>query len=194
MELHVGAGVSDASVDDAPIEAPVLYVAPGVHVVRAKGPQGPFEQRYETKGGSLLSVVVAPPQSATPEPTPPPIPVQGPAPQPTPRVEAPIRVEPARSGWSPLVVVAEGALTLVAVGLTIWSGMQTLSTLHEFESKPSARGLEDGRSQQTRTNVLIGTSIGLGVITGVTALFLVDWRGGVAPAASAGTLGVRATF
>jgi hypothetical protein len=81
-----------------------------------------------------------------------------------------------RTGWSPTIVIVEGVVTLVTAGVTVWSGLDTLSTLDAYKAHPTRAILESGRSEEIRTNVLIGVSSGLAAITAVTALFLVDWR------------------
>ena len=39
----------------------------------------------------------------------------------------------------------------------------------------SCQAYQDGRSKQLRTNVLLGTTIGLGVVTGVIGVFFTQW-------------------
>ena len=65
-----------------------------------------------------------------------------------------------RPHWSPLVVFITGGATLVAVGLSIWSGLDAMNRLHDFEARPTQGILDSGRAAEVRTNVLLGTSIG----------------------------------
>lgn len=146
-----------------------VYVAPGDHVVEGNAPSGEAVRRTVTVGaGQVLSVAL---ESAPVAPPPPPTRVA--APEPT----RPTGEEPSRGFHLPWpVVVVGGALTVVAGGLATWSGLSTLSQRDAFDSTPSQDKLDDGKSAQLRTNVLIGTTVGLAVLTGVAAIF-VDWRG-----------------
>jgi hypothetical protein len=188
IELQKGEGVSSVSVDGAPVDAPAVYVLPGAHLLRAQGAHGPIEQSQSFRAGDDVSVLLAEPapapsierQADTVAPTP-----AAPAAPPTApatRVVAPARdvvaqPAPQRSGWSPAVVFVEAGVTLAVAGVTTWSGLETLSTLHSFEANPTQGSLDTGRSEELRTNVLIGASIGLALLTAATAIFLVDWRG-----------------
>ena len=95
----------------------------------------------------------------------------------------------AAGGVSPWLVGGGGVLTGVAVAATIASGLSTLSALDTFNAHPTASNLATGQSMQARTNVLLGVSIGLGVMTTATAIWLVDWRG-ADDATSASGIGV----
>lgn len=147
-----------------------VYVAPGDHVVEGNAPSGEAVRRTVTVGaGQILSVAL---ESASVAPPPPPTVVAAPETPPRPTGEA--RDRGFHLPWP--VVVVGGALTVVAGGLATWSGLSTLSQRDSFDSSPSQDKLDDGKSAQLRTNVLIGTTIGLAVLTGVAAIF-VDWRG-----------------
>jgi hypothetical protein len=169
IEVHVDAGVEDARVDDTPIDGPFVYVLPGAHVLRGVGAHGPLEARTSVAAGAAVSVVLA--EAEPPPAAPPPAPPAAPPPS---RARAP---ESASTGWSPVVVLVGGALTVVLTGLTVWSGLDTMSTLHTFEATPTQGGLDSGRSEEVRTNVLLGASLGAAALTAVTAAFLVDWHG-----------------
>lgn len=174
IEVHVSSGVEQARIDDAPITAPAVYVVAGTHVIRATSARGPIEQQHAVKEGEVISVVLAPPASSGNDP-----PVVAPAPPPRTDLRTSVDRDTTspRKGWSPTVVWIGGGLTLVAAGLTTWSAFDTLAKLDDFEAAPTQEKLEDGRSKEIRTNVLLGTSIGLAAITGAIALLLVDWRG-----------------
>ncbi|MCC6526574.1 MAG: hypothetical protein IT373_28255, partial [Polyangiaceae bacterium] len=99
----------------------------------------------------------------------------------------------------------------VGVGATtIWSGVDTVKNPGADAVRAACQGLgsdcpeyQDGRQKQLRTNVLIGVTAGLGVLTAVFA-GVSDWAalgGGSAPVATAlelgpegGSLGLRASF
>ncbi len=91
-------------------------------------------------------------------------------------------------GWSPTVFWIGTGLTAVAGGLTIWSGIDTKNNPGADTVKaacqsnsPDCQSLyDDGRSRQLRTNVLIGVTAGLGVVTIVVGAVATDWHGGSA--------------
>jgi hypothetical protein len=75
------------------------------------------------------------------------------------------------------VTIIGGVLTAAAGGLTIVSGLDTKKKRDAFPDDRTQENLDQAFASQTRTNVLLGTTIGLGVITGVIALFFTDWDG-----------------
>jgi hypothetical protein len=166
IEVH-GSVIEQLSVDERPSEDRITYVSPGAHVVRAVVAGALVQQTPEVAAGDVVALVFEPPPpNASPEP-------RGPAPTAEPLPPAP---PPGRSGASPWLVVGGGVLTGVAVATTTASGISTLTALDAFNAHPTAANLATGQSMQARTNVLIGVSIGLGVMTTATALWLVDWR------------------
>jgi hypothetical protein len=78
-----------------------------------------------------------------------------------------------------------GALTAVAGGFTIASGLDTVSKRDAFLGDKTQDRLDTAFSSQSRTNVLLGTTIGLGVVTGVIAVFFTEWSGSVTPSKEA---------
>jgi hypothetical protein len=105
-------------------------------------------------------------------------PTSAPAPQPAPALAtSPAPEATTSSGWSPTVVYVEAGVTGLAGLLTIWSGLNTKAYKDgPFASNENADTLGEGLYRERRTNVLLGTTIVLAVVTGVTALFLVDWK------------------
>ncbi|MDF2697283.1 MAG: hypothetical protein K0S65_5666, partial [Labilithrix sp.] len=68
-----------------------------------------------------------------------------------------------------------------------------------FDAERSQRNLDDGKGKQLRTNVLIAVTATAAVLTGVAAIWLVDWRQrgsdtNVKVGAGPGALVLRATF
>ena len=164
LEVHANE-LTDLKVDGAAFDVGdqsassfVVYVTPGTHVIEGKhGDKTAEERPVATQGGSM-SVVLVPPKDA-----PPPV--------------APVVVtEKPRSGWSPIVVAVGGGLTAVAAGFLVWSGVDTLNQRSTFDAAPTQANLDTGKSDQVRTNVLLGVTLGLAVVTGVVAIFLVDWK------------------
>ncbi len=72
--------------------------------------------------------------------------------------------------------IAAGA-TLLAGGLTMASGLATSGTHDDFmRDRTNASLAEDGRSAESRTYVLFGTTAGLAIGTTVLGLFFTKWR------------------
>jgi hypothetical protein len=68
--------------------------------------------------------------------------------------------------------------TLVSVGVTaalggvlIWSGVDTLDGVPAYTTNPTAAGLADGQSRETRTNWLVGATALAATVTAVLAVF-----------------------
>jgi len=105
------------------------------------------------------------------------LPVEPPA-----RPRSPVRAPPAapapRHGGelSPYWAIGGAAVTLVLVGVTTWSGLDT-STAHEaYVAVPTAQGWNDGRDKQLRTNVLLGTTAAAGIATVLIAALWTQWE------------------
>jgi tetratricopeptide (TPR) repeat protein len=165
LEIHA-ASFESVTVDGAPIEelddqgTAVVYVTPGAHAVEGTAHGKKAREKPDVQAGSSSSVVLQIPETPV---------VVAPVPQPPP--------EEKHSGWSPVVVAVGGGLTAVGLGLTIWSGLDTLAQRQTFESSQTQLNLDDGRSKQLRTNVFIGVTAGVAALTTVAAIFLVDWKG-----------------
>jgi hypothetical protein len=69
-------------------------------------------------------------------------------------------------------------MTLGVGGVALWSALDTMSALQKFNDSPTQSNLDDGRAKEVRTNVLLGVSIGLAVVTTAAAVWLVDWGTG----------------
>jgi len=170
-------------VDRSPADSSTWYVSPGGHVVRIFDGERDESTAATVQAGRSVSVALAPPPPRGPV-SPPAGAAVAPAPAPpvvsSPPVDrhgASAGERPARAGWSPVVVLVEGGLTVLATGFTVWSGLDTLAERNRFDSAPSRDRFDRGRAKQLRTNVAIGVSIALAAITAATALWLVDWRG-----------------
>jgi hypothetical protein len=94
-------------------------------------------------------------------------------------------------------------LTAVAGGLTIASGIDTLHNPGEDAVRRECAGqtescpaYQKGRDAQLRTNVLIGVTAGVGVVTGVIGLFLTQWTkpAPVRPVAGLREVGIEGVF
>ena len=157
------------SSEDAP--ETVFYVEPGDHelVVSWTGDRTKTSIVSATAGGDeTLTFEAPPPRVAAVVALPPP-------PPPPPASAKPL---------SPVFFYSGAALTLVSLGVTIWSGV-------DAENNPGAAAVrrdcagqgtscaeyQQGLSAQLRTNVLIGTTAALGAATGVVGVFFTRWPG-----------------
>jgi hypothetical protein len=170
-------GVTDLTVDGTAPEMSIVYVDAGKHVITARHGADQIRIVQNVDAGSAVSVVVEPP--------PPPHTAAA-----APRSRG-IRVLP------PIVVVIGSAVALAGVGVTIGSGLDTVNTKHAYERTPTQGLYDDGQSKETRTNVFFWSTIGVGALTGIAAIFLVDW-GAHANAARVGfgptSLRIEGTF
>lgn len=157
-------GASSLTIDAQPLDAPLLevvYVKPGTHTVEARFADEAVLEAPNTVAGEEVRVsLVPPPKPAEVAPTPEPPPQKA------------VRTKPL-----PPVVVYVGAGVTVAAGvLTILSGLDTESQKTKFDGEPSQQNLDSGKSRQLRTNVLLGVTGGLALLTGAAALWGVEWK------------------
>jgi hypothetical protein len=161
IEIHA-TDVVGVQVDGMSTDAPSVFVTPGAHVVSGHTQDGrPVRQSQSVEAGQVVSIALVPPPAAGASPPPPP-----PA--------APERH--ASRGWSPIVVYFGGAVTLALAGITVWSGIDTLQQKDAFDKSPTQNNLDVGKQKETRTNVLIGTTVGVAALTAAAAIVLVDWH------------------
>ncbi|WP_411281483.1 hypothetical protein [Gemmatimonas sp.] len=164
-------GADQVTIDGGVVEGPSAFVHPGTHTLRASFGGKTVERSLFVEAGATVNVSVSAPSepaaSATaPIPTTPP-----PA-----RLEHPNEPPPkVRSGLSPAFVWASGIATIAVGGVAVWSGLDTNHARTTFDADPSEANLASGRDKQTRTNVLLGVTAGMVVLTAATAIFLVDW-------------------
>jgi hypothetical protein len=187
LEIHA-TDVTDVRVDDSPVDASSVYVTPGAHVVEGKASDGTVvRQSSDVQAGDVMSVALVPSaagsaaSSAAPSPAP-----ASAASGASPAGTSPATTDEAQSAqphgsssrrWSPVFVYFGGAVTLALGGITIWSGLDTLQQKDTFDKNPTQANLDSGKTKELRTNVLIGATAAVGVVTVVTALFLIDWKG-----------------
>ena len=87
------------------------------------------------------------------------------------------------SGWSPAVFWVGTGLTVALGAATLWSGLDTVKNPGEDkvreacgEGRDDCQSLyDDGRSRQSRTNVLLGATAGVGIITVIIGAAATDW-------------------
>lgn len=167
VEIHA-TDIEDVKVDGTPIDTPAVYVTPGAHVVEGRTKDSrPVRQAQNVEAGDVVSVALVPPPIAPAKSVEP---------------EKPADKKPAAGGggggWSPAVFYVGGAVTLALAGVSVWSGLDTLQAKNAFDQNPTPDALDAGRQKQLRTNILIGATAGVGVLTLAAAAFFVDWSAG----------------
>ncbi|MEM9189167.1 MAG: hypothetical protein AAGF12_08330 [Myxococcota bacterium] len=155
----------------APVEAYEAFLDPGTHAFNIQWEGRPSAtHEVEAIAGSEHSLTVD-----APEPDPVDAPVDPPV-EPDPIVNPPPLTDNGGGGLHPWLFLTALGVTAVLGGITLWSGLDTLSARDDYEAAPTRQGFEDGVDLERRTNILIGTTIGFGVISTVL-LFLTDWGG-----------------
>jgi hypothetical protein len=186
-----------------------FFVSPGPHVLEAHwAGREPASKAFEGAAGQVSDQELRPPAgtpavaaSATPAAivaaTPP-----GPAPtaeaaSPAPRPAADAQsgsAAPAHHGLPPTVFWVGTGLTVVAGGILTWSGLDTMSARDRYVKDPTRDGFNDGKSRETRTNVLVATTAVLGAATIAVGLFATDFGQGKFVLGGAGRGSVALTF
>ncbi|MBI5533100.1 MAG: hypothetical protein HY898_10310 [Deltaproteobacteria bacterium] len=171
-EPACGLVVDDKSMFDQQSVEQVVYLQPGHHSVAATWTQGRGRAvGIEAEKGRGQLIVFKPTELEPPPAT------SAAAPAPT-RPTEPPPPPPKASGLPPAVFIVGAGVTAVLTGVTIWSGLDTRNNpgrstveLACADKGDSCPEYQDGLSRQKRTNILLGTTIGVGVVTGVVALF-----------------------
>jgi hypothetical protein len=146
--------VSSLQVDNlATEEGARVYVTAGEHVITGDDAGTQVKKVVQVEPGQLLSVTLE---------RPPPVLVVAP---PKPSKQLP-----------PAVFFISAGATVVMGGVLIASGLNTVNQKQAFlDDRGNQSKLDDAYSAQYRTNVVLGTTIALVVITGVLAT-LTQWK------------------
>lgn len=133
--------------------------------------QGEHRERHRIRGRAGQSIELGPPRADAPDPD---------------RVEPPPpSTRPGSGGLSPWFFGVGAGLTALSTVLLIWSGVDTLDGVDAFNAMPTPEAFEEGQAKELRTNVLIGITAGLAVVTLLFGV-LADWDGEPAPSTTAG--------
>jgi hypothetical protein len=168
-----------------------VFVPPGTYAVRAGWPgDRSLSKSIEASKGAAGTLEFQAPA----------------APVAAPPVATPTRTAPAadekqsdqgpshKSGALPPTVFWVGVgVTAVVGGISIWSGIDTQNNPGASKVRDACNSgsadcnslYDQGRSKQTRTNVLLGVTAVSGVATAVIGAFFTDWGGGSKPASPA---------
>jgi hypothetical protein len=156
-----------------------IYLAPGRTKIRASFKSGgDAETVVELEAGKLVSVQLEPTAAA---PGPPP------EPEPMPEIVLAHQAQPAKTApWyrSPALFFVSLGGTGVLTGVTIWSGVDTLTNPGKDAVREACVGqgtdcpeYRRGVGKQIRTNALIGVSAGLGIATVLIGALATDFTG-----------------
>ncbi len=175
----------------------VIWVSPGDTSIGASfADGGGADQQVITARAGGANTLTFLPRVGT-EPPPPPKPPTQPSPSPT-EPQSPAPSQPAArppprgdvgedsDGPSfiehPAVFVVSLLATAGVGGVLIWSGIDTLAnpgvdTVREVcaGQGPACPEYQQGLDSQLRTNILIGATAGLGLLTGILGIFVTDW-------------------
>lgn len=193
--------VGDQPVSKAPAERWIVFVDAGEVELSASFATGVGERQVLTAqpGGKNSIHFVAPAGVVVDEPT------ADPRPEPNGDAMPPARTperanrrvdeDDANHGTSaaessstwiehPGVFVGLLVATAAVGGVTIWSGVDTIKSPGKDGVREACAGLgtdcpeyREGRQKQLRTNILIGTTAGMGALTAIFAIFVTDWGG-----------------
>ena len=196
-ECNVASDGRAVSLEDAKRFA--FFLQPGPHNVTV-GWSADRTKSLDIKakeGQALEQSFEAPPMPVATNPTGPTVIVTNPLPPEPP---------PSTKPFGPAVFITLLSLTAVSGGILIWSGIDTLNNLGTAAVKagcvgqgPSCALYQQGLDEQTRTNVLIGVTGGLGLLTFVS-IFLTQWSHPhreaptVTPTVGLGTFGLAGRF
>jgi hypothetical protein len=165
-----------------------IFLDPGSHDLGISFSQGRAAAKKieATRGGKDTLAFEAPPLPPVERPPPPPgerATRPPPPPPPPPAREKPL---------GPVVFFVGAGLTAAAGAATIWSGIDTQNApgvdavRRECAGKDaSCPAYQEGQDKELRTNVALGATIGLAVVTGVIGVFFTQWSS-TRPEASAG--------
>lgn len=164
-----GAQLKQLTLDGKAIAPGEVIVDPGDHQIEAEVDGHPVRRKVSVVAGSSQQILLDAPAATTAPATA----------APTPATTSGTPVE-SKKGLPPTVVYVGGALTLGLLGVTIWSGLDTVKARDEFDQKATKTEAdkEAGLAKQTRTNVFIGATAVVGLLTTGVALFATDWSGG----------------
>jgi hypothetical protein len=173
-----------------------LFLEPGGHELGVSFKQGGSIARHiEAKKGGKETLAFEPPPVVKPPP------VTGPG-----TGVPPSTGETSTKPLPPVVFFVGAGVTVLLGGATILSGIDAKNNPGVDAVRRACAGkdtscpeYQDGKSAETRTNVLLGVTIGAAVITGVVGLVLTQWASspvkvGAAPLPGGGTIGAIGHF
>lgn len=137
---------------------------------RVRITEGERSESHSVRGQPGQRITLGPPRDA----------IDPPADDPTPPP-----VAGGSRGIPPWVSAVGLGVTLVSAGVLIWSGIDTLDGVDAFNAMPTIEAFEAGEAKELRTNVLVGITAGLAVVTLLLAA-VADWDSDPPPTTQAG--------
>lgn len=167
LDITLPSGGTELAVDGVASDYLHPFVVPGRHEVTARFPTGEAKAVVDAKAGETARVALEAPAPIVAPHAPPG--ETGPKPPPT-------ASDSSGPPLHPAIFFAGLGVTAVAGGVLTWSGLDTVLKRDQFDSALTQEAHDEGVAAQTRTNVLIGVTSGLGALTLAAGLFLTDWR------------------
>ncbi len=188
----VAPGAAAVSVDGQLVESSTWFVNPGTHLVSADLQGARVVREVSVEEGGVRTVVLEPPPAVAGDPPRPgPAPTRPPAARPVPKAEE-------HGGAGPWLFGLVAGTTALSAGLTIASGVDTLLARNEYLDIPEDERTLDlydqGKFKQDRTNVMIGVTGGLALVSAAVAVFAIDWGQGTLVGLSPGGARAHVTF
>lgn len=166
-QLLVDGGVVTAAAK----EQHFVYLKPGEHEVGAVfGTRRASPQRVKSVAGASSTLTFDAPAAA--------VPTKSEEPVGTVSSSADVTTDsgtPSR-GLSPWIFGTAAGVTVVLAGVSVWSGLDTLSARDEYDQHRTQDGYEDGQSKERRTNVLFAAT-GVAAAATITLAFFTDFGG-----------------
>jgi hypothetical protein len=142
-----------------------LFLDPGAHDLGVGfGAEGSISKKVDGKKGGAETLSFAPERLEKPPPPP------------------PIHTEQPTKPFGPLVFFVASGITLALGAATIVSGIDTRNDPGPDAVREACAGqdescplYQEGEEKETRTNILLGATVGAAVVTGVIGLFLTQW-------------------
>lgn len=165
-------------VDDELLEGTSVYVNPGTHIIEGQTGESKTRRTEVIERGTVRSVALIIEKKKDVVEVPLVVPIVKASSNALPVQSAPFStLGPNRTTnyYGPASIVA-GGMTVVSASLLLWSGLDTLAARNDFDAAPTADKLAAGKDKQLRTNLFVGSTVTLGITTGV--LFsLWKWKG-----------------
>jgi hypothetical protein len=176
------------SLDGTRVAPGAVRVVPGTHDVEAEAAGHRANEHVNAVAGATYRLSLHPAATARaavpPAPTSPPavapsaVPKDEAAPAPTERRDE------RNKKLSPAVFYAGAGVSAVLVGLTTWSGLDTLAERRKYDRHDQTYDRDTVYAKMHRTDALLGASIVVSAVTAYVGLRLVDWKRTGAPTSS----------
>jgi hypothetical protein len=181
LRVEVGCDGCELRIDGRPVDARQLFLEPGrPHEVVAAFRDGRVEEHVEGAAGETVRLELKPPAPAELAADSAGRPDDGSTSRPRTPDTASARAPEAPSdesdgGLPPYVTYIGIGATALSLGLTIWSGVDTLQAALQYEDMPTEQRLDAGLDKARRTHIGIGLTTLLGLATLAVGVWGTDW-------------------